>query len=386
VPEGDTIWRTARALHAALAGKTVVAFASSLFAVTLASRRLSLVGRTLEVVEARGKPCSCGSPGRVLHTHQGMREAGGSIGAAFRPLASRRAVIRRPSWPSAPAPVVEVLSPSQTAAHATLARLGPDCRSLRPEHGRRLRAQNDLEVAAALLDQTALAGIGNVYKSKILFLCKISPFTCVRDLDDATINRLVAKTRSSCTATSAPAGRGGFRGFRSAFCGSIVGPGNPAGSAGRVSSAPSRASRPARRTSARCASGRQAAPGRLDVSRRLSLTCCWGSGRFEFLRLFPGGVVVPIYEFQCQKCGKEFNFVLSVKEYEQKGFDCPGCKAEIEQLVTSTNVIVPEELITTSRAAPRPNRPRPAAAALRRSGRRPGAPSGAGRASPSAPR
>jgi len=55
VPEGDTIWRTARALHAALAGKTVVAFDSVLPAVVAAARRHALVGRTVEAVEARGK-------------------------------------------------------------------------------------------------------------------------------------------------------------------------------------------------------------------------------------------------------------------------------------------------------------------------------------------
>jgi putative FmdB family regulatory protein len=52
------------------------------------------------------------------------------------------------------------------------------------------------------------------------------------------------------------------------------------------------------------------------------------------------GAAVPIYEFQCKKCGKEFNLVLSVKQYEEKGFSCPACQAkEVEQLVTSTNVI-----------------------------------------------
>ena len=49
---------------------------------------------------------------------------------------------------------------------------------------------------------------------------------------------------------------------------------------------------------------------------------------------------MPIYEFQCQKCGKEFSLVLPVKEYEQKGFACPACQTkEVEQLVTATNVI-----------------------------------------------
>jgi len=49
---------------------------------------------------------------------------------------------------------------------------------------------------------------------------------------------------------------------------------------------------------------------------------------------------MPIYEFQCQKCGKEFTLVLSVKQYEERGFACPACKAkDVEQVITSTQVI-----------------------------------------------
>jgi formamidopyrimidine-DNA glycosylase len=43
MPEGDTVWRAARTLHSALAGKTVLAFTSSLPAITIASRRLGVV-------------------------------------------------------------------------------------------------------------------------------------------------------------------------------------------------------------------------------------------------------------------------------------------------------------------------------------------------------
>lgn len=59
-------------------------------------------------------------------------------------------------------------------------------------------------------------------------------------------------------------------------------------------------------------------------------------------RLVPssGGAKVPIYEFECQKCGKEFDLVLTVKQYEEKQYACPACKArEVEHLITSTNVI-----------------------------------------------
>ena len=94
------------------------------------------------------------------------------------------------------APVVEMLSPSQAATHPALSRLGPDL--LEPDFDpaaarHRLRERGELPIGVALLDQTALAGIGNVYKSEILFLCGVSPFARVRDLDDPTIDRLVAK-------------------------------------------------------------------------------------------------------------------------------------------------------------------------------------------------
>jgi putative FmdB family regulatory protein len=49
---------------------------------------------------------------------------------------------------------------------------------------------------------------------------------------------------------------------------------------------------------------------------------------------------LPIYEFECRKCGKEFSLTLPVKEYEQKNFACPACQGkDVEPLVTSTNVI-----------------------------------------------
>jgi len=202
VPEGDTIWRTARTLHAALAGKTVVAFDSVLPAVVAASRRHTLVGRTVEAVEARGKHLLVRfAGGAVLHTHQGMR---GSwrlhrvAGGVRRPSSAARAVIETADVVAtcSLAPVVEVLSAAQAAAHPALARLGPDL--LGPGFDpvaarRRLRERGDLEIGPALMDQTSLAGIGNVYKSEVLFLCGVSPFRRVRELDDAALDRLVAR-------------------------------------------------------------------------------------------------------------------------------------------------------------------------------------------------
>ncbi len=214
MPEGDTIWRAARALHAALAGKTVVAFASSLPAVTAAARRLDLVGRTIEAVEARGKHLLFRfSGGPVLHTHQGLRGAWRlqrrTPAARWSP--SARAVIETADLVAvcSLAPVVELLSAARAAAHPALSRLGPDV--LGPEFDaetarRRLRARGGLEIGEALLDQTALAGIGNVYKSEVLFLCGVSPFARVRDLDDATLDGLVARAGELMRRNTGPSG------------------------------------------------------------------------------------------------------------------------------------------------------------------------------------
>jgi endonuclease-8 len=201
MPEGDTISRTARVLHAALAGKMVVAFTSSLPTVAAGSQRLGLAGRTVEAVEARGKHLLVRfAGGAVLHTHQGMRGSWHLYRRTGGARRSARAVIETADVVAvcSLAPVVELLSAVQAAAHPALSRLGPDL--LGPSFDpvaarRRLRARGDLEVGPALMDQTALAGIGNVYKSEVLFVCAVSPFARVCDLDDATIDRVVAKAR-----------------------------------------------------------------------------------------------------------------------------------------------------------------------------------------------
>ena len=204
MPEGDTIWRTARTLHAALCGKAVVAFDSVVPAVTAAAERLRLVGRSVEGVEARGKHLLVRfTGGAVLHTHQGMRGSWHLYrrdGPRRRPASRARAAIETADVVALCflSPVVELLSPSAVGSHPALARLGPDV--LKPDFDpavarRRLRERTHAEIGVALMDQTALAGIGNVYKSEALFLSGVSPFARVGGLDDATLDSLVAVAR-----------------------------------------------------------------------------------------------------------------------------------------------------------------------------------------------
>lgn len=52
------------------------------------------------------------------------------------------------------------------------------------------------------------------------------------------------------------------------------------------------------------------------------------------------GGAMPVYEFACLDCGREFTLVLSIHDYERRGFVCPHCKSKaVERLATTCGVI-----------------------------------------------
>jgi endonuclease-8 len=65
---------------------------------------------------------------------------------------------------------------------------------------RRLRARGRDAISDALLNQRVVAGIGNVFKSEILFLAGIAPFTLVSALSDGELDRLVDTAREQLAA------------------------------------------------------------------------------------------------------------------------------------------------------------------------------------------
>jgi endonuclease-8 len=131
-----------------------------------------------------------------------------------RPVARARLVIEVPGAVAVcfDAPVVELLEQRAEALHPSLGRLGPDL--LAPDFDadeaiRRLRdpSRARTSIAEGLLDQRALAGIGNVYKNELLWIERVSPFVPVSEVDDATLSRLVASARRLLVA-NATAGHG----------------------------------------------------------------------------------------------------------------------------------------------------------------------------------
>jgi endonuclease-8 len=91
-------------------------------------------------------------------------------------------------------PVAELTSSQEVDRESPLQHIGPD--PLAPDFNAdeafaRIRARTDAEIADALLDQSAIAGIGNVYKSEVLFAAHVDPFTPVPLVSDEQIRSLV---------------------------------------------------------------------------------------------------------------------------------------------------------------------------------------------------
>jgi endonuclease-8 len=214
MPEGDTLFRTAAGLRPYLVGRTVIAARTGgPGAVPQVDR---IVGHEITAVEALGKNLLIRfDNGLEIRTHLRMNGSWHRYrpGEPWRRPAGRaRLVLEVPGAVAVcfDAPVVELLEQRAEGLHPSLGRLGPDL--LAPDFDadeavRRLldpvRAKT--AIGEAIIDQRALAGVGNVYKSELLWIERVSPFAPVAELDDATLRRLVATGRRLLLANSAGA-------------------------------------------------------------------------------------------------------------------------------------------------------------------------------------
>jgi endonuclease-8 len=198
MPEGDTIFRTAQTLHRALAGKVVTRFETVLPKL----ERVPLVGRRIERVAAVGKHLLIDFEGDVhLHTHMRMN---GSwhvyrVGERWRrPRGDMRLVIETADY-------VAVGFNVPVAEFADAPPVGPDLLAAdfdADEALRRIKERGDEEIADVLLNQRVVAGVGNIWKSESLFRSGVDPFKRVRDLDDATLQRIIVNARKLLRASA----------------------------------------------------------------------------------------------------------------------------------------------------------------------------------------
>jgi endonuclease VIII len=186
VPEGDTVYRTARNLAAALTG-------SELTRCDIRVPRYATVdlsGQRIDSVVSRGKHLLIRVGDATLHSHLKMEGAWHLYkhGSAWRrPAFEARAVLETERWQAVgfALGMLEVLS--RDAEDDAVGYLGPDL--LGPDWDavealRRLSAVPDRPIGLALLDQRNLAGIGNVYRSELCFLRGALPTRPVAEVHD----------------------------------------------------------------------------------------------------------------------------------------------------------------------------------------------------------
>jgi endonuclease VIII len=209
VPEGDTIFRSARALNKALAGATVTGFDTAYAPLASVNDDTPLAGRTIEKVESRGKWLLIYFSGDlILVTHMLMSGSWHIYRSGEQWRRSRqhmRAVIRTTAFEAVAfdVPVARFHTARSLERHSAIPKLGPDLLGQQFAEDKaiaRIRARPDDEIADVLLNQQVMAGIGNVFKSEICFACKVHPFRTVSSLSNAEIDCLVDTARKQLAA------------------------------------------------------------------------------------------------------------------------------------------------------------------------------------------
>ncbi|MGA2812965.1 MAG: DNA-formamidopyrimidine glycosylase family protein [Candidatus Acidiferrum sp.] len=212
MPEGDTLFRTARTLHRALAGELVTAFDSVLPKLTRVDFDSGITGRTVEKVQSQGKWLLTHFSGDLILLSHMLMSGSWHI---YRPGEAwqRRAVDMRivlkteKIWAVAfNVPIAEFHTSDTLRRREGLRKLGPDILAPQfdpPQSIASLRANGDLEVGVALLTQSIIAGLGNIFKSETCFASGVNPFRLINTLRVDEVNRLVSTARKFLLANAA---------------------------------------------------------------------------------------------------------------------------------------------------------------------------------------
>jgi endonuclease VIII len=208
VPEGDSVYRLARRLDRSVKGRTVV---TSQFRVpALAGSRVD--GQTVVEHVTHGKHLLTRFSGGVsLHSHLRM-DGEWSVTRPGKRLPTRLMHEVRLIWELDNRSTVWGVRLHDLALVATadesslIGHLGPD--PLRDdwdpdEAVRRLRSRPETPLVSALLDQTLMAGLGNLWVNELAFLMGVSPWTPIGEVDvDRLVTRAAQALRFSAEGTA----------------------------------------------------------------------------------------------------------------------------------------------------------------------------------------
>jgi endonuclease-8 len=181
MPEGHTIHRLAREQRRHFAGRVVHASSPQ---GRFADGAAQIDGLVLRRTEAWGKHLFhhyTGGP--LLHVHLGLygKFSGGTVGAL------RLRLQNAERWTDLRGPIAcELLLPAER--RDVLAKLGPDPlrRDADPARAFARLSRSKTSIAALLMDQTVIAGIGNLYRAELLFRHRVDPLRPGRLIDEQT--------------------------------------------------------------------------------------------------------------------------------------------------------------------------------------------------------
>jgi endonuclease VIII len=204
MPEGDTIFRSARALRQALAGRKVTRFETAYAPLASVNDQSPVSGRTVEQVESRGKWLLIHFSGDlILATHMLMSGSWHIYrsGERWKRARSHMRIVIGTEEMEAVAfdvPVARFYTARTLERFAGIAGLGPDVLGqsfATDEASSRLLEHPEEEIGNVLLNQRVMAGIGNVFKSEICFACRVNPFRRVGALQPKEIECLLDTAR-----------------------------------------------------------------------------------------------------------------------------------------------------------------------------------------------
>ncbi|MFC6644944.1 Fpg/Nei family DNA glycosylase [Granulicella cerasi] len=189
MPEGDTLFRTARALEKALAGRVVTAFETGVATLASVNDDKPVAGRLVERVEARGKWNLIFFSGDLILTSHMLMSGSWHIYRTgekwWKGRSHMRVAITCGEMQAVlfDAQIAEFHTERSLARSRQIPALGLDVLSdaYTPEGGVAAlrdygRTHPEAEVGVTLLNQRVLAGLGNVYKSEVAFAAGVNPF------------------------------------------------------------------------------------------------------------------------------------------------------------------------------------------------------------------
>lgn len=201
MPEGDTIYKLADYLAPRLVERRVAEGIARLPAAT------PLGGLRVEAVQALGKHLMIAfDDGRILRSHLGMWGSWHRYGPGEpwrRPAREARIelAVDGQLYVCFKPKEVELLRDRGLRHRLLAARLGPDLiqgnadEAVILQRAREIH-ERDAPLLDLLLDQRVAAGIGNVYKSEVLFLERRHPLTPAGELDDVDLIELYRRART----------------------------------------------------------------------------------------------------------------------------------------------------------------------------------------------